>query len=220
MNNGWRSFLCVLLIPLMSLYVVAAPNGAMLYTTGSASVNGSSVSHSSAIFPGDVVQTGSASEANINASGASVTLAPNSSLRFEAAGVSIVEGSINIGTSRRDLATSAGIVKVTPASDAWTEFEISHRNGAVQIIARKGDIDVSAGSETFTLLQGQTDTRDDSDTQTPQKKKGRKDDQPAPAATGPVLDSPIVIGLGAAAIVGGLIYALSRSGTPVSPVTP
>jgi hypothetical protein len=218
MKNDWRKLLCLALIPWMSLYVAAGPNGAMLYTTGSASVNGTAVSHSSAIFPGDVVQTGTASEANINASGASVTVAENSSLRFEAEGVAIVEGSINIGTSRRDLATTAGVVKVTPASDAWTEFEISHRNGAVEIIARKGDINVSAGSETFTLLQGQSDLRDDSAVQIPQKKK-RKDD-PVPAATAPVLNPRILMAIGAGAIVGGMIYTLTQSGAPVSPVTP
>jgi ferric-dicitrate binding protein FerR (iron transport regulator) len=209
----------VALIPLMSLYVAAGPNGAVLHTTGSASVNGTAVSHSSAIFPGDVLQTGTSSQANINASGASVTVAENSSLRFEDAGVSIVEGLINIVTSRRDLATTAGIVKVTPASDTWTEFEISRRNGSVQITARKGDINVSAGSETFTLLQGQSDTRDDFETETLLKKKS-KDNEPPPAATGPVMNSRVVIGVGAGAVAGGLIYALTRSGAPVSPVTP
>jgi len=218
MKNDWRKFLCVPLIPLMSLYVAAGPTGAMLYTTGSASVNGSAVSHSSAIFPGDLVQTGSASQANINASGASVTVAENSSLRFEAAGVSIVEGSISIGTSRRDLATTAGVVTVTPASGDWTEFEINHHNGAVEIIARKGNVNVSAGSKTFTLLQGQSDTRDDSETETLQKKKGKED--PPPAAIEPVMSSHLVIGIGTGAIVGGLVYTLTRSGAPVSPVTP
>jgi hypothetical protein len=218
MKNDWRKLLCVALLPWMSLYVAAGPNGAMLYTTGSASVNGTAVSHSSAIFPGDVVQTGTASEANINASGASVTVAENSSLRFEAEGVSIVEGSINIGTSRRDLATTAGVVKVTPASDAWTEFEISHRNGAVEIIARKGDVNVSAGSKTFTLLQGQSEMRDDSEVQIPQQKKRKND--PIPAATAPVLNSRMLMAIGEGAFVGGIIYTLTQSGAPVSPVTP
>jgi len=215
MKNDWRKLLCVALIPLMSLYAAAAPAGAMLYTSGSTSVNGTAVSHSSAIFPGDVVQTGTASQANINASGASVTMAENSSLRFDAEEVLIVEGSINMGTSRRDLATTAGVVKVTPASDAWTEFEITHRNGEVQVVARKGDINVSAGSKTFTLLQGQSDTRDDSE----MARQSRRDNPP-PAATLPVLNSSLLIGMGAGAITGGLIYTLTRSGAPVSPVTP
>jgi len=205
----------------MSLYVTAGPVGAMLYTTGSASVNGTPVSNSSAIFPGDVVQTGTSSQASINASGASITVAESSSLRFEAAGASMVEGSINVGTSRRDLATTAGNVKVTPASAAWTEFAVSHRNGAVEVVARKGDINISAGGEAFTLFQGQSDTRDDSETQpTATRKKKRKDDEPPPAAKIPLLDSPLAVAIGSGVIAGGLIYVLTRSGAPVSPATP
>lgn len=214
--------LSFVIVPVLSASLIAAPlNGAMVYASGLASVNGHGIEHSTAIFPGDVIHTGTSSQASISASGASITVFPDSAVRLEASGISVIEGSANIGTSKPDVATSAGVIKVTPASSAWTEYEISHRNGAVQIIARKGQLLVNDGKSTFALLQGQSETRDDSDDQNQQRQnRRRRDDQPAPAATTSVIDSPIVIGLGAGAIVAGLIYALTRSGAPVSPVTP
>ena len=224
MRGRIQKLLCIVIVPVMSAYMIAAPlSGAMLYASGLASINGAAVGRSSAIFPGDLIRTGSTSQASIAASGASITVFPDSSVRFETSGVSLLEGSINIGGSQPGLAASAGKVKVTPASNAWTEYEISHRNGAVQIIARKGELLVSDGTSTVALAQGQSETRDDSDSQNQQsnnKKKNKRDDQPAPAATTSAIDSPIVIGVAAGAIVGGLVYALTRSGAPVSPVTP
>ncbi len=217
-----RNVLCCVMISWLPASLMAAEPGAMVYVSGSTSVNGAAVARSSVVFPGDVVQTRSSSQANISAAGASVTIFENSSVRFETNGVSIEDGSVIVGTKKQDMTTSAGIVTVTPASSAWTEFEMSHRNGAVQIIARKGDVNIGGAKGTMTLLQGQSATRDDSTTTRDDSDQGkkRKDEGPAPAASTPVLDSPIWIGVGAGAIGAGLIYALTRSSEPVSPVFP
>ena len=53
------------------------------------------------------------------------------------------------------------------------------------------------------------------------KKKGKKRGTGAvPAAGGGVLNSPIAVGAGAAAIGGVTIWVLTRSSNPVSPATP
>jgi hypothetical protein len=211
------------MIVLLPYSLLAAEPGAMVYVSGSTSVNGTLVPHSSTVLPGDVVRTTSASQANLTTAGVSVTIFQNSAIRFEGNGLSLEDGSANIGTSKRSMGTRAGIVTVTPASEGWTEFEMSHRNGAVQIVAKKGNVNVSSGAETVLLAQGQSETRDDSatppdsDTQKNRKKGG---DEPNPAVSTPVIDSPILIGLGAAGIAGGLIYVLTRDNSPVSPVIP
>ena len=219
-----RNVLCCVMISWLPASLMAAEPGAMVYVSGSTSVNGTAVARSSVVFPGDVVQTRSSSQANISAAGASVTIFEDSSVRFETNGVSIEDGSVIVGTKKQDMTTSAGIITVTPASSAWTEFEMSHRNGAVQIIARRGDLSVSDGNETMALPQGQSATRDDSavpqDSENDKKKKRKKGEGPAAAASAPVLDSPIVIGVGAGAIGVGLIYVLTRSGAPPSPSIP
>ena len=161
----FHQLLCCAMIALMPASLMAAETGGgMVYVSGSTSVNGIAVTRSSAVFSGDTIATSSSSQAKINAAGASVTVFENSSVKFESGGVSVEDGSVNIGTYTKDLNARAGAVAVTPASSAWTEFEMSHRNGAVQIIARKGDVNISEGSETVTLLQGQSATRDDSAT--------------------------------------------------------
>jgi hypothetical protein len=222
-----RDILCCVMIFFLPASLMAAEPGAMVYGSGSTLVNGVGIPRSSVIFPGDIVQTRASSQANISVAGASVTIFENSSVKFEATGVVVQEGSARVGTKKQDMTTKAGIISVAPASSTWTEFEMSHRNGAVQIIARKGDVHINEGTETVTLLQGQSTTRDDSATSDDSNRDDREKKKrrgagagPAPAASNPVLDSPVWIGVGSGAILGGLIYALTRSGEPVSPITP
>src|SRR6266567_65482 len=217
-----RGALCYMLVFVLPPALLGADSGAMVYVSGSTAVNGTAVPRSSVVFPGDVIQTRSSSQANVTLAGASVTILEDSLVKIESHGLSIQDGSVNVGTSKPDMTISAGIITVTPASGGWTEFEVRHLNGAVQIIARKGDVSVSEGKETMALPEGQSTTRDDSGV--PQgsenEKKRNKKGVPAAATSTPVIDSPILIGAGAAAIGGGLIYALTQSGAPVSPSVP
>lgn len=217
-----RGALCYLMISLLPSTLLGADPGAMVYVSGSTAVNGTAVPRSSVVFPGDLIQTHGSSQANINLAGASVTIFEDSLVKVESRGLSIEDGSVSVGTSKPDMTVSAGAIGVTPASGTWTEFEVRHLNGAVQIIARKGDLRVSEGNETVALPQGQSTTRDDSAAPegSENEKKRKKKEGPAPAAQAPVLDSPIVIAAGAAAIGGGLVYVLTRSGAPVSPSVP
>jgi hypothetical protein len=114
-------------------------------------------------------------------------------------------------------------VKVTPASFAWTEFNVSDVDGVVRIAARKGDLTIDDGNGVFTLQQGQETTRDEqSPTDKNGKKKKNKKQQvgAAPAAGGGALNSPIAIGAGAAVIGGVAIWVLTRNSNPASPAQP
>ena len=51
--------------------------------------------------------------------------------------------------------TRAGDRTVTPAASVWTQFEVTSLDGAVQILASKGDLTVDDGTGTTTLAQGQ-----------------------------------------------------------------
>src|SRR2546430_17601558 len=95
---------------------------------------------------------------------------------------------------------------------------VSDVDGTVHI-ARKGDVSVSNGTETTTLAQGEQTTRDDrNDSQ--KQKKTRRAGGAVPAASGPLLDSPYVIGPAVGA-TGVLVYwALSQGDDPTSPVVP
>ncbi|MGH9504255.1 MAG: hypothetical protein ACRD20_15510 [Terriglobales bacterium] len=213
-----RHVACGVLITMVPVLLWAADSSpAMLYARGTAWINGSPVPRTSAVFPGDMVQTRSDSVASINASGSSVVVLADSLVKFEGPAVGLEHGSLTVATSK-GLATHAGEITVVPASNGWTQFEVKHASdGTVQIVAQKGDVNVSDGSSTSTLAQGNQTTVDDS---AQKKKKKRKGGGAVPASSGPILDSPIVIYGGAAAVGGLLTWVLLQGGTPVSAAAP
>jgi hypothetical protein len=204
-----RNFFCWMMIAIVPMSLMAADSGAaMLYAKGTAWLNGSTIPHSSAIFPGDLVQTKPDSVANINAPGSSVTILSDSLVTFEGDAVSVEHGRVTVATSK-GMSTHSGDVTVAPASNAWTEFEVNDVNGRVQIVARKGDVSISDGSQTSTLPQGQQTTRDSN--------KKKRTAGAAPAAAGAVLDSPYAIGIGTAAVGGLVTWVLLQGDEPASP---
>jgi hypothetical protein len=213
---------CVLLLIVPGSLIAADSGAAMLYADGAAWLNGSHVPKSSAIFSGDLVQTRSDSAANIHAPGSSVTVLGDSLVEFEGASLKVEHGGVAVSTSK-GMATTAGDVRVAPASNAWTEFNVTDTDGTVRIAARKGDLTITDDQGTTTLQQGQETTRDE---QSDQNDKGKKKNNrkqgvgAAPAAGGGVLNSPIAIGVGGAAILGVTIWVLVKSDNPVSPSVP
>jgi hypothetical protein len=132
----------------------------------------------------------------------------------------VEHGGVSVSTSK-GVATTAGDVRVAPVSNAWTEFNVTDIDGTVRIAARKGDLTITDDDGTVTLPQGQETTRNEQSDQSDKKKKDKKRAAGAvPAAGGGVLNSPIAIGVGAAAIGGVTIWVLTRSSNPVSPATP
>jgi hypothetical protein len=215
--------LLVLILP-VALFAADRP-AAMLYSHGSASLNGHSIARSSAIFFGDQVQTNADSAANINASGSIVLVLNDSLVQYQDDAVELEHGGISVSTSKL-LATRAGDVTVSPAAGVWTEFEVRDVGGKVLIAARKGDLTISDESGTATLAQGEQTTRDDSASQKDQdqdqgkkKKKRKKGAAAAPAAAeGGAFNSPLAVGIGGAAILGGALWVFVQGGEqPTSP---
>ena len=221
-SSGFRGMVSCVLVVLFPVALLAADsNAAMLYTNGAAWINGAHVPRaSSAIFSGDLLQTRSDSVANINELGSSITVLADSLVQFEPTSLRVEHGGVAVSTSR-GVATTAGDVKVTPASLSWTEFDVADVDGVVKILARKGDLTVFDGKETFTLAQGQETTRDEqSDTDEKGKKKNKKRSGAAPAAGGGILSSPWAIGAGGVAIVGVTTWVLLQNSNPASPSVP
>jgi len=79
-----RNLACWTMVAVVPASLWAADSSpAMLYAKGTAWINGSAVPRSSAVFPGDMVQTRSDSMASINASGSSVLVLADSLVKFE-----------------------------------------------------------------------------------------------------------------------------------------
>jgi hypothetical protein len=213
--------ICWLMIAIFPASLLAADsNAAMLYAQGTAWINGNAVPRSSALFPGDMVQTKPDSVVSINALGSKVTILADSLVKFEGKALSVEHGGVSVATSK-GWTTRAGEVTIAPASSSWTEFEVRDVDGTVQIMARKGDVTVSDSTGTNTLSQGDQTTRDETqDESQKKKKKRRKAGGALPAGSGGILDSPWAI-VGGAALGGGvLLWVLLQDGDPISPERP
>jgi hypothetical protein len=215
-----NAFVWNLVFALPASMFAADSAAAMLYAKGTAWLNGSSVPKTSAVFPGDLVQTKPDSVVNINASGSSVIILSDSLVKYEGGSVAIEHGTVTVATSK-GMTTRAGEITVSPASNAaLTEFEVSDLDGTVLIVARKGDLSVSDGTETSRLAQGDQATRDDSQSDENKKKKRRRGAGAAPAAGGGVLDSPLAMKIGAVAVFGLGAWVLLQDDEPASPSKP
>jgi hypothetical protein len=192
---------------------------AMLYTNGAAWLNGSEVPKSAAVFAGDMLQTRPDSTASIQSNGSSVMVLADSLVKFEGPAVEIEHGAVRVTTSR-GLAARAGDVTVKPATNSWTEFQVTDVDGRVQIAASKGDLTVQDDKGTTTVTQGQETTRDDTADTEKKKKKRRRGTGAAPAAGGGVMSSApaIYTGLGVVGAVG--VWVLLQDEHPVSPACP
>jgi hypothetical protein len=215
---------CVLLFLFPSSIFAADTDAAMLYTHGAAWVNGVHVPRfSSAIFSGDLVQTRSDTVADINEPGSTITLQADSLVEFQPSSLHIEHGGVTIATSK-EVASVAGDVNVKPVSSAWTEFNVVDVDGTVRIAARKGTLSVTYGKEVFTLAQGQETTRDetapDSNNNDSKNSKKKNGAGTAPGASGGWLNSPVAVGVGAAAVVGVTTWVLIQSNSPASPSAP
>jgi len=224
-KSAFRKMVSSVLLLLSPGTLLAADfNAAMLYSNGPTWVNGAYVPRpSSSIFSGDLLQTRSDSNAKINQAGSTITVLSDSMVTFQGTSVDIEHGGVTVTTSR-GVSTTAGDVKVTPASFAWTEFNVVDVDGTVRIAARRGDLTITDGKETFTLAQGQDTTRSEQapDNDNSGKKKNRKKQAGAavPAAGGGILNSPVAIGVGAAAVIGVTTWVLIQNNNPASPSVP
>src|SRR5215471_19675987 len=107
--RGMVSSALVVLFP-VSLFAADTPS-AMLYSHGTATLNGNPVARSSAVFLGDLVQTNPDSVVNITATGSSVMILNDSLVQYEGTRVKLEHGGVKVSTSK-SLSARAGAVVV------------------------------------------------------------------------------------------------------------
>jgi hypothetical protein len=217
----FRSVVCCLLSILFPAQAMLAGETAtaMLYTNGAAWLNGSDVPKSAAVFSGDLLQTRADSTASIQTNGSNVMVLADSLIKFEGPAVEIEHGAVRVTTSH-GLEARAGDVTVKPASNTWTEFQVTDVNGQVQIAANKGDVTVQDDKGTTTVSQGEQTTRDDTSDADKKKKHRRKGTGAATAAGGGIMSSTPVVYGGLAAVGLGAVWVFTRDPSPVSPACP
>nr|UXE41687.1 hypothetical protein Hi04_10k_c5966_00020 [uncultured bacterium] len=143
-----------LVIVFPSTLVMADRPSAMLTTSGTVRLNGTALPQSTSVFTGDVIDTAAESVGSLSRSGSSVIVDPDSSVRYQDDGVSVVKGMARVQTSK-GMAAHVGRISVIPVgSDAL--FDV-HIDGKTALIAsRKGPLTLTDGVESFTLDPGHT----------------------------------------------------------------
>lgn len=203
----------------------ADTGAAMLYGKGEVLLNGATLPNSSAIYPDDVIETKADSVANINVTGSTVMVGPESLVKFENNAISLEHGSVSVSTSS-GFRVHVKCVTVIPAAIVITQFDVTNTNSKVHAVARKSDVNIDTGrkvknaaktaseSQNATLREGHDTTRDENSC------AAALDRGAYPTATGGLLNSPYAL-YGGAAIVGGvLIWVLLQDGNPPSPSAP
>lgn len=234
MNSSMgRGVLCWIMVVCIPASVMASDAGAaMLYAKGVVTVDGNAVTDSSAVFPGNIIETKPDALANLNASGSTITLQPETLVKFEGSDLYLDHGSLTVASSGR-MRVHVKCAIVTPNSAAWTQFEVADVNGTIQVVARKSDVGISYGSE-FTLAKvsgssAAADVLKPPITVTEGNQYNRYEREGCPtegkrggpsALSIPIQDLPAVR-IGAAAAGGGiLLWVLTRGGNTISPTNP
>ena len=175
-----------------------------------------SLSNSSAVTIGDVVQTRDNGVANINAPGATIVVESNTIVRFQSGGFALDRGNISVATGK-GMSVFARDFKITPTSGDWTEFYVTRASGSIQIIARKNSVTVTCGANSSIVREGQQISREDAADCGLVSKRGGS----APtAAKAPILDSQRLQQIGIGAGAGLLGWVLFQGDEPASPSAP
>jgi len=246
-RKSWvKSVVWVMVVMFPASMVMANATSAMLKVTGNVAVNGSPIDRATAVFPGDKVQTGPNSMATLTSEGSSVTVPGNSSLVFSKNFVNVLCGTALISTSR-GLPVRVSNLLVQPPQGAPARFQVTQKDGQLQIIARQGTLAIDNGTATSALQPGRmltaaaacaaapyADTDDSSspmpqDQSQPDQGQQGKNKHAAPGGGGHLPPAPggsntasvLPYAAGAAGISGLVVYLTTRSPSPpASNITP
>lgn len=157
-----RRFLCWLLLTVMPVSLLgqsASPQtgGAILHTQGGVWVNGYEAADSSAVFPGDLLETKPGASATLNLDGSSVLIQPESVGKLETNLLQLDHGAVFVGTSK-EFRVRVNCLTVVPVLNEWTQYEVNNVNGNVQVAARKDDVNVERGTDRRKTSAPETET--------------------------------------------------------------
>jgi hypothetical protein len=192
---------------------------AILHAQGGVWVNGYEARDSSAIFPGDTIETKSGATGNLVLDGSTVLLAPETVGKFQADVFELDHGSVSVGTTKR-YKVRVNCLKVVPVANEWTQYVVTDVNRTAQVAAHKLDVNVehegvsvkptpeNESSQRASVREGEEKSFDESQICGPTAK-------PASPMSGV---SPKWIAAGAAG-TGILIWVLVRGGGGSKPVS-
>ncbi len=130
----------ILVATLPASLQAADTKSAILHSQGGVWVNGMEAADSSAVFPGDLLETKPGFNASLSTDGSTVSIQPESIVKFEDNVLTLDHGSLVVGTFT-GMRVRIHCITVIPVSNAeWTQYEVTDVNGTVQAAAHKKDV--------------------------------------------------------------------------------
>ncbi len=141
-----RCFLCWMMLVTVPVALLGQTSpsqtgAAILHTQGGVWVNGYEARDSSAVFPGDLLETRPGSSANLSLDGSTVLIGPESVAKLQTNLLELDHGTVFVGTSKI-FKVRVNCLTAVPVLGEWTQYEVSNVNGSVQVAARKDDVNV------------------------------------------------------------------------------
>jgi hypothetical protein len=191
------------MIIIFPVFTIAQSNeAAMAYGKGMVQVNGSPMpAFTLAVFAGDSIETKAGSTANVNAPGASVSLEPDTLIKYGENAILLQRGRVSVVASKAITVNAEGISSA-PASESETEFEVFQAGVEMHVIARRSDLNVVCRNESFHLLAGEEVIRDDKG----HCRKAVKDNGALPPDSAPISTNPWT--WGTVGVIGGILCAV------------
>jgi len=137
------SWAMVILMP-CSLTAQSLPEqsgGAILHAEGGVWVNGYEAHDSSAVFPGDVIETKPDSSANLSLDGSTILLAPETVGKFQSDVFEMDHGVVSVVTTK-SFKVRVNCIRVFPVLNEWTQYVVSDLSASIQVSAKKLDVNV------------------------------------------------------------------------------
>lgn len=175
----------------------AETHAAMVFASGVASLNGSALARTTAVFAGDVLETSKNSAIIINANGSTVQMGASSKVQFQGQSIDINSGVAQV-TTNSGLKVQADALTVAPMNQT-AKYQVTRASGKVLVAALNGSVSVLSGKTSDVLTAGEMksygDDQDDKDS--------KKRDRGAVVYT----SDKAMFAWGAAALAGGGVLA-------------
>lgn len=184
--------------------------GAMVYVKGSVWLNGTGIPSSSALLPGDKVQTNGNAFANIRGSAMNLMVASDTLVNFQSGGMLLNRGLIAIDTGNI-FTVHADFATIVPVGNKWTHFEVRRTEDEVRVLAGDAELHVT-GSDGDIVMEPGEETVYAID---------RHEPGALPQATNGTLNDVPWAKIGGSSAAGTiLIWSLIHGDDPVSPWKP
>ena len=214
LTNRWGKLWAVVMALAVPVSLMSAEtSGAVIYATNTARLNGTEVSKTAAIFPGDKLSVPDNSSVTISLKGTSILVPKNSNVSFAADAVQLgAQTAVAINTTA-GMAAQVENVLVSPAKNGAAKYEVARYNGQVFVAAKQGTVLLASATGTREVPAGTSASVPDPAPQKPAS---------APTATTGVSGIPTwvaeVIGLAAVGVAAGIgIAATNKSASPAVP---